>query len=180
MQLPQARLPARAPEPCLSTRQDAKAFNQPVSFDTSRVTTMWYIFFVRSAARALPPRPSSRGSSACVPLVLPLPHALAPAVRFAHTWPPYRMPCFRLGSTRRPSTSRLPSTRPTSWTCKPCSRCAHRACSAPTALQPGPPRACRLLPHARPSSPASRPAHLAPPHMPCFRLGRARRPSTSR
>ena len=38
----------------LSTRQGAAAFNQPVSFDTSRVMTMSYMFLVRSAARTLP------------------------------------------------------------------------------------------------------------------------------
>ena len=32
-----------------STRQGAKAFNQPLSFDTSKVTTMLYMFNVRSA-----------------------------------------------------------------------------------------------------------------------------------
>ena len=37
--------------PCarLSTRQYATAFNQPLSFDTSKVTTMYYMFQVRSA-----------------------------------------------------------------------------------------------------------------------------------
>ena len=40
--------------PLLSTRQDAFAFNQPLSFDTSKVTTMGYMFHVRSA-RALAP-----------------------------------------------------------------------------------------------------------------------------
>ena len=47
----------------LSTRQEAKAFNQPVSFDTSGVMDMYGMFFVRSAARALPPQPFCRGSS---------------------------------------------------------------------------------------------------------------------
>jgi hypothetical protein len=46
--------------PLLSTRQDARAFNQPLSFDTSKVTTMTSIhggmFAVRSA-RALGPKP---------------------------------------------------------------------------------------------------------------------------
>ena len=32
-----------------STRQDASAFNQPLSFDTSRVTDMYGMFYVRSA-----------------------------------------------------------------------------------------------------------------------------------
>ena len=40
----------------LSTRQGAAAFNQPLSFDTSRVTIMWSMFNVRcTPPRALPP-----------------------------------------------------------------------------------------------------------------------------
>jgi hypothetical protein len=53
-----SRLPARtspriacAPP---STRQGAKAFNQPLSLDTSKVTTMYAMFLVRPA-RALAP-----------------------------------------------------------------------------------------------------------------------------
>jgi len=38
------------------TRQRAHAFNQPLSFDTSKVTTMFGMFEVRSA-RALTPKP---------------------------------------------------------------------------------------------------------------------------
>eukprot|EP00964_Phaeocystis_antarctica_P133609 scaffold97822_cov51-Phaeocystis_antarctica.AAC.1 len=42
-----------APRPAsyalLSTRQEASAFNQPLSFDTSSLTTMSYMFYVRSA-----------------------------------------------------------------------------------------------------------------------------------
>jgi hypothetical protein len=45
--------PHRMPSP--STRQFATAFNQPLSFDTSRVTEMNYMFAVRSA-RALGPQ----------------------------------------------------------------------------------------------------------------------------
>ena len=40
----------------LSTRQWALAFNQPLSFDTSKVTTMKSMFHVRST-RALAPQP---------------------------------------------------------------------------------------------------------------------------
>ena len=35
--------------PSLWTRQDADAFNQPLSFDTSSVIYMYYMFQVRSA-----------------------------------------------------------------------------------------------------------------------------------
>ena len=55
-----SRLPARtslapASHALPSTRQYASAFNQPLSFDTSSVTDMRYMFFVRSA-RALGPQ----------------------------------------------------------------------------------------------------------------------------
>eukprot|EP00964_Phaeocystis_antarctica_P074640 scaffold45948_cov58-Phaeocystis_antarctica.AAC.2 len=52
--------------PCVSsliecplwTRQYANAFNQPLSFDTSSVTTMGSMFEVRFRLRLLPPLPS--------------------------------------------------------------------------------------------------------------------------
>ena len=40
-----------------STRQVASAFNQPLSFDTSSVTTMSNMFFVRSLRVPLAPKP---------------------------------------------------------------------------------------------------------------------------
>ena len=55
-----SHLPGRVPRPTLharlSTRQRADAFNQPLSFDTSKVTDMRRMFYVRSA-RALAPQP---------------------------------------------------------------------------------------------------------------------------
>ena len=63
------------------------------------------------------------------------------------------MPSFRLGSTRRRSTSRLASTLPASLTWATCSRCAPRVPS----LESGPPRARRLRRHRPARSPASRP-----------------------
>ena len=42
----------------LRTRQDAAAFNQPLSFDTSSVTDMSYMFGVRFRLRLLPSLPS--------------------------------------------------------------------------------------------------------------------------
>jgi hypothetical protein len=42
--------------PLPSTRQNARAFNQPLSFDTSKVTNMFEMFQVRPA-RALAPTP---------------------------------------------------------------------------------------------------------------------------
>ena len=48
-----SRLPARTSPriACfsLSTRQSARKFNQPLSFDTSKVTNMYRMFWVRSA-----------------------------------------------------------------------------------------------------------------------------------
>merc|ERR1719424_1779250 len=62
----------------LSTRQNALAFNQPLSFDTSRVTNMQYMFYVRSS-RVPPPAASTVGSSASTLLAPPPPpHALPP------------------------------------------------------------------------------------------------------
>ena len=46
--------PCPTPLAALSTRQYASAFNQPLSFDTSEVTTMWGMFFVRSALGLCP------------------------------------------------------------------------------------------------------------------------------
>ena len=45
----------------ISTRQGASSFNQPLSFDTSSVTDMTSMFYVRSA-RALPPSLQSEPS----------------------------------------------------------------------------------------------------------------------
>ena len=50
--------------PLLSTWQKAKAFNQPLSFDTSKVATMGYMFSVRSV-RAPPPSLQSVLPRAC-------------------------------------------------------------------------------------------------------------------
>ena len=103
-------LPASHARP--STRQYATAFNQPLSFDTSKVTTMVRMFFVRSA-RALVPTALSRAIPAHADCVSATqrPHAS----RGPHLFP-LCMPAFRLGSTRRRSTSRSASTRPRSRT----------------------------------------------------------------
>ena len=50
-----APLPASHARP--STRQQASAFNQPLSFDTSKVTDMGRMFSVRSARALAPPQP---------------------------------------------------------------------------------------------------------------------------
>ena len=97
-------LPAARPSPrfvaLLSTRQcggfsfspPASSFNQPVNFDTSSVTNMYGMFYVRSP-RVPCPNPSSQ-VSACAPLAAPLRHVLASAPSGPHlaphrTCPPY-------------------------------------------------------------------------------------------
>ena len=87
----------------LSTRQGASAFNQLLSFDTSKVTDMRNMFYVRST-RALALKALSQA--------LPVHAATVAATQrpSRHTragpLPTHRMPAFRLGSTRRRSTSR--------------------------------------------------------------------------
>ena len=97
---PASRLsPRPASHALLSTRQSAYAFNQPLSFDTSKVTEMSAMFTVRSAY-------------AChFSWTLPVCMSLAPSSRHALSPPgpplaPHRMPPLRLGSTRMRSTSR--------------------------------------------------------------------------
>ena len=82
----------------LWTRQYATAFNQPLSLDTSKVTSMYRIFYVRLRA--------------CPTLHLDGPHTLSCALHASrHPAPqlachPLPMPPFRLGSRRIRSTSR--------------------------------------------------------------------------
>jgi len=89
-----SRLPARTSPriACAlpSTRQHAHAFNQPLSFDTSKVTDMSYMFYVRSA-RALAPTASSRAfheHAACA-AAASRPPASQPAPRPASHAPPF-------------------------------------------------------------------------------------------
>ena len=51
-----------SPRPPLATRQLVDAFNQPLSFDTSSVTSMRVMFYVRSARAPPGQRPSAAGS----------------------------------------------------------------------------------------------------------------------
>jgi hypothetical protein len=97
----------RAPRPAShvplpSTWQSAAAFNQPLSLDTSKVTSMRNMFEVRSA-RALTPN-SLESPSPCMPLAPPPPHTFPPPG--AHLAPHRMCPSLRLGSKRPPSTSR--------------------------------------------------------------------------
>ena len=101
-----ARISPRIGALCpLSTRQDAVAFNQPLSLDTSSVTDMNFMFFVRSAYGPTALRPNLHSG-----LLL---HATCAAVRRStrppgpHTpRPAWHVPSFRLGRQRTRSTSR--------------------------------------------------------------------------
>ena len=59
------------------TWQYARAFNQPLTFDKSKVTDLEGLFYVRSA-RALAPTALSRSLPVHVPLASPPPNALTP------------------------------------------------------------------------------------------------------
>ena len=90
---PAARTSSRIACALLPTRQEASAFNQPLSFDTSSVTYMNNMFVVRSAP-TLPPQALVR-PSLCALLALPRPHALPPP------GPPPRRASNALLSTRQ-------------------------------------------------------------------------------
>jgi hypothetical protein len=78
LRAPPATRTARRPssDASLSTRQDSSAFNQPLSLDTSSLTDMRYMFYVRSAPAL--PAASTVGSSlhaACATAASPRPPA---------------------------------------------------------------------------------------------------------
>ena len=77
----------------------ARAFNKSLSFDTSSVTNMSNMFQVRSA-RALAYSLQSGLPSECRLRAASAPHARTPHLA------PLRTPSFRLGRPRRRSTSR--------------------------------------------------------------------------
>eukprot|EP00964_Phaeocystis_antarctica_P073911 scaffold45395_cov60-Phaeocystis_antarctica.AAC.2 len=158
----------------LSTRQSATAFNQPLSFDTSKVTNMYRMFTVRSA-RALAPSLESGPPRACrlrrrrpTPS---LPAHISPRI----ACPPFDsaarvcvQPAAELGHVQRHRHD-------------PHVRGALRACPGP---QPSVVRTSPVCMPLAPSSPHAllprRAASLAPHRMPSFRLGSKRRRSTSR
>jgi len=88
--------------PLLSTRQSATAFNQPLSFDTSKVTNMGRMFYVRSA-RALAPN-SLESDLPCARRLRC--HLSTPSRLPARTSPHITCSSLRLGSKRTRSTSR--------------------------------------------------------------------------
>ena len=89
--------------PFPSTRQHAHAFNQPLSFDTSKVTDMGRMFQVRSA-RALAPNSLESGLPRACRLRRRRP---TPSRLPARNLAPLRMcPSLRLGRPRTRSISR--------------------------------------------------------------------------
>ena len=78
--------------PLPSTRQEASAFNQPLSWDTTKVTTMQGMFYVRSA-RALAPNSLESGLSRGCRLRR---HRLTPSRLPARTSPRIACPPFDL------------------------------------------------------------------------------------
>ena len=158
--------------PPFDARQGASVFNQPLSFDTSRVTTMHGMFYVRSSpcsATNLQPRPPLHGACASVVRrLLPLGPQLAP----------HRMPSVRLSAARvgvQPAAELRHVQR------------HNHGVHVPGALLPLPfpqstvePSPARCVRRGCPPLPASRPAaHLAPYAL-LPTLGRARGRSTSR
>eukprot|EP00964_Phaeocystis_antarctica_P068808 scaffold41714_cov51-Phaeocystis_antarctica.AAC.2 len=93
------RLPPPGPYPSprtacppLDSPQGASAFNQPLSFDTSSVTTMTYMFRVRSS-------PCPARQSAVEPS---LPHSAAASRPPGPHLAPHHMPSLRLGRAQTP------------------------------------------------------------------------------
>ena len=98
---PPARTSPRTACPPFDSRQSASAFNQPLSFDTTSVTSMYGMFRVRSSPCPAPNLQSS-----------PAPHAACPAIaRRLPSAGPHPRPAphallSTLGSPRRRSTNR--------------------------------------------------------------------------
>ena len=164
--------------PSFSTRQLARAFNQPLGFDTSSVTTMGYMFLVRSAHALAPPSLHSRALFPCMPLVRcrrPTPSRPRPTPRPAS---------YALLSTRQYASAfnqplSFDTSSVTTMSYMFSVRSAHAL--APPAFRVGPSRrACRSCAAAGPRPPTPGP-HASPRIVrPAFRLGSKRRCSTSR
>eukprot|EP00964_Phaeocystis_antarctica_P117934 scaffold81772_cov49-Phaeocystis_antarctica.AAC.7 len=90
-----------ATRPPFGSWQQASAFNQPLSFDTSSVTSMYYMFYVRSSPCPGPQSAVEPSPTRCVHRGRPPPSASKPAPHPI----PYAL-LSTLGSTRRRSTSR--------------------------------------------------------------------------
>ena len=147
----------------LSTRQQAYAFNQPLSFDTSSVTTMKNMFDVRSA-RVPWAQPSQSSLPRACHLRHRRPHALPPP---GPNLAPHRMPSFRLG--QQASAFNQPLTFDTSKVATMQQMFHVRSARAlwPPSFQSGPPpmqAACRLHPMPfPPPGPRTSPRIACPP-----------------
>ena len=90
-----ALLPApRTVCPPCDPRQNARAFNQQLSWDTSLVTDMRYMFRVRSSSRPASPictHAPSTLRAACAPRSCPYIYMLLAPQSSAHRTPPLRM-----------------------------------------------------------------------------------------
>eukprot|EP00964_Phaeocystis_antarctica_P061637 scaffold36844_cov58-Phaeocystis_antarctica.AAC.3 len=96
--LPARTSPRTVCPPC-DSRQDATAFNQPLSFDTSSVTTMYRMynmFYVRSSPCPAPQSAVEPCPARCVPRRRPPPPAFSPQTA------PHYMPSLRLGRAQTP------------------------------------------------------------------------------
>ena len=135
---PTARSPPRTVCPACDPSAERGAFNQPLSWDTSRVTR-----HERHVSRALPPRAPAAPQPAvtrALPLHLLRAHRLSPPPP-PGPQPAPRVCCLRpLGRTRGPSTSRSAGTPPASRHALRCFTCA-------ASPRPAPPN---LLCHTRP------------------------------
>ena len=98
---PPARSPPRTVCPACDPRQGASTFNQPLSWDTSRVTDMSQMFYVRCSP---PPRPPISALSRPLPSTLRAPRSRPvyplEAARASPLTP--RLPSVRLGSPQPP------------------------------------------------------------------------------
>ena len=168
-------------------RQRANKFNQPLSWDTSGVTSMTEMFYVSCFPRGPLPCALSSIHAAWAPQSPPpCRHTQAPTTSRPAACPaPCATACKPLRSTQTSSTSPSAGTPPASRTCDGCLMCAApRALCAPPHLQSRPTRAARVCMHA--ANPPPPPSALCPhSHPPCTMdallatLGRARKPSTS-
>eukprot|EP00964_Phaeocystis_antarctica_P163626 scaffold140127_cov247-Phaeocystis_antarctica.AAC.2 len=154
----------------LLTRQRAYEFNQSLSFDTSMVTDMSRMFFVRSA-RALAPTALSRSIPVRADCVATTPNAFTPPGPYTSSrCAPFDSagrvcvrPAAQLRHVQRHDHGRHV-------------RRALRACPGPHSLESGPPHACRY--RRRHPTPPRLPGR--PTRMPAFRLGSPRGRSNCR
>ena len=113
--------------PACDPPQDAIKFNQPLSWDTSRVTDMGNMFEVHRSPRAPPISPVPPCNNVHAPCTTAgrraLPASCGPRSS-ARYIPAHCALLASLRSTRGPSTNRSAGTRPASRTCTRCFACA--------------------------------------------------------